>query len=179
MRFHTVHNEYVRKGRVRKRRPPPQAIDTEHAGGLRAIAVFEAGKGILVLLVEIGLLSLLHKDVAAVAEHAVRVLHINPEHRLSHVIFQAANRMTDAKLWALAGGAAAYSTVRFVEAYGLWHCRVWAEWFALLGGTLYLPWEIYEIIDRPTLLRFGILICNLVIVLYMLVIRLQAARAEA
>ena len=81
-------------------------------------------------------------------------------------------------LLTLAGGAAAYSTVRFVEAYGLWHCRVWAEWFALLSGMLYLPWEIYEIIDRPTPIRFGILIANLAIVIYMLIIRLQAARAE-
>src|SRR5438105_7317801 len=102
---------------------------------------------------------------------------MNPEHRFSHVILEAANRMTDAKLWALAGGAAAYSTVRFVEAYGLWHCRVWAEWFALLSGMLYLPWEIYEIIDHPTPIRFAILIANLVIVIYMLVIRLQSPRA--
>src|SRR5205823_3820788 len=94
----------VRKGRIRKRRPPPQAVDMAHSGGLRTIAVFEAAKGLLVLLVEVGLLSLLHKDVSAVAEHVVRILHMNPEHRFSHVILQAANRMTDAKLWALAGG---------------------------------------------------------------------------
>lgn len=169
----------VAKGRARKRRPPPQAVDTRHSFGLHAVAIFELTKGILVLFVELGLLTLIHKDAAAVAENLVRVLHLNPERRVSHAIMDAAYRMTDAKLWALASGAAAYSTVRFVEAYGLWHCRVWAEWFALLSGMLYLPWELYEIIDRPTPIRFGILIGNLIIVVYMLVIRLQAARAEA
>ncbi len=159
-----------------RRRPVPQAIDTHHTAGLRTVAVFEAVKGLLVVLVEVGLLSLLHKDVSAVAERFVRHLHMNPEHRFSHVILEAANRMTDAKLWALAGGAAAYSTVRFVEAYGLWNRRVWAEWFALLSGCLYLPWEIYEIADRPTPIRFGVLAGNLVIVLYMLKIRLDAYR---
>jgi uncharacterized membrane protein (DUF2068 family) len=166
----------VAKPKRPRRRPIPQAIDTHHTAGLRTVAVFEAVKGLLVLAVELGLLSLLHKDVAAMAERVVRRLHMNPEHHFSHVILEAANRMTDAKLWALAGGAAAYSTVRFVEAFGLWNRRVWAEWFALLSGCLYLPWEIYEILDHPTKIRFAVLAGNLIIVLYMLKIRLDAYR---
>ena len=166
----------VAKSKPRRRRPLPQAIDTHHTAGLRTVAIFEAVKGLLVLLVEFGLLTLLHKDVAAVAERVVRRLHMNPDHRFSHVILEAAYRMTDAKLWALAAGAAAYSTVRFVEAYGLWNKRVWAEWFALLSGCLYLPWEIYEIADRPTPLRLAVFAGNLIIVLYMLKIRLDAYR---
>ncbi|MDQ2946840.1 MAG: DUF2127 domain-containing protein [Acidobacteriota bacterium] len=166
----------VGKQRTRRRTPIPQAIDTHHTAGLRTVAVFETVKGLLVLLVEFGLLSLLHKDVALVAERVVRLFHMNPDHRFSHVILEAAYRMTDAKLWALAAGAAAYSTVRFVEAYGLWHRRVWAEWFALLSGCLYLPWEVYELVDHPTPIRWAVLTGNLIIVLYMLKIRLDAYR---
>ncbi|MGI8745899.1 MAG: DUF2127 domain-containing protein [Bryobacteraceae bacterium] len=164
------------KARTRRRHPPPQAIDPKHTAGLRTIAVVEAAKGLLVVLVELGLLSLIHKDVAAVAERVVHRLHMNPEHRVSHVILEAAYRMTDAKLWALAAGAAAYSTVRFVEAYGLWNKRVWAEWFALLSGCLYLPWEIYEVVDHPTIIHFAVFSANVIIVLYMLMIRLDAYR---
>ena len=69
--------------------------------------------------------------------------------------------------------------VRFVEAYGLWHRRVWAEWFALLSGSLYLPWELYEFAEKPTPIRAGILVMNLAIIIYMLFIRLEAYRAEA
>ncbi len=164
------------KTRARRPHPPPQAIDPKHTAGLRTVAIFEAAKGLLVLLVEFGLLTLIHKDVAAVAERVVHRFHMNPDHRIPHVILEAAYRATDAKLWALAAGAAAYSTVRFVESYGLWHKRVWAEWFALLSGCLYLPWEIYEIVDRPTLLRMGVFAVNVAIVLYMLAIRLDAYR---
>lgn len=164
------------KSRTRRPHPAPQAIDPKHTAGLRTVAVFEAAKGLLVLLVEIGLLSLIHKDVAAVAERVVHRFHMNPEHRVSHVILEAAYKATDAKLWALAGGAAAYSTVRFVESYGLWHKRVWAEWFALLSGCLYLPWEVYEIIDHPSLIHFAVFGANVIIVLYMLSIRLDAYR---
>src|SRR5581483_9602016 len=160
-----------------KRRPPPQAIDTTtHVAGLRAVALFEALKGTLVLLVEIGLLSLLHKDTGELAERFVEHFHMNPEHHLTHAMIDAASRLTDAKLWALAAGAAAYSTVRYVEAYGLWHARVWAEWFALLSGTLYLPWELYELAEKQTPIKWAILASNLVIIAYMLYIRIEACR---
>lgn len=164
------------KTRTRRPHPPPLAIDPKHTAGLRTVAIFEAAKGLLVLLLELGLLSLIHKDVAAVAERVVHRFHMNPDHRIPHVILEAAYRATDAKLWALAAGAAAYSTVRFVESYGLWHKRVWAEWFALLSGCLYLPWEIYEIVDRPTMIHLGVFAVNVAIVLYMLTIRLDAYR---
>ncbi len=165
----------VRITRRLRRPPPPEAIDTHSAlAGLRAVALFEAAKGTLVLLVEIGLLSMLGRDVGGIAEDIVHRLHMNPERHLPHALLSAAQNMTDARLWALAGAAAAYATVRFVEAYGLWHARVWAEWFALLSGLLYLPWEIYQIIVRPSPMHFGILAINLAIVFYMLYIRVKA-----
>src|ERR1043166_1027789 len=125
--------------------PAPPSLDTTApAAGLRTIAVLEAAKGGLVLLVGVGLLSLLHRDVGLMAAHLVQRIHLNPARRYPFIFLQAAARVTDAKLWALAGGAIAYATVRFIAAYGLGHRLVWAEWFALLSGSLYLPWEIYE-----------------------------------
>ena len=75
--------------------------------------------------------------------------------------------MTDAKLWAVAAAAGAYSILRFVEAYGLWYARAWAEWIALVSGSIYLPFEIYKLIHRQSLLHITILVINLAIVVYM------------
>ncbi len=162
--------------RPKRHRPEPQAIDTRSKClALRTVATYEAVKGALVLLAGFGLLTLLHKDVGDVAERIVGRLHMNPARHVSQVFIIAASKLTDAKLWAMAMGAAAYSTVRFVEAYGLWHMRVWAEWFALLSGGIYLPWEIYELIERPTRIHWVLLLSNLAIVLYMLYIRVRAA----
>ncbi len=164
--------------RNRKPRPLPQAIDTHSkSAGLRAVALFEAFKGSIVLLLELGLLTLIHRDAGEVAEHLVRVLHLNPEKHMSQAIISAAYKLTDAKLWAIAAGGLAYATVRFVEAYGLWHRRVWAEWFALLSGCLYLPWEFYELAEKATPIRAMILGTNVIIVVYMLTIRIHASRA--
>jgi uncharacterized membrane protein (DUF2068 family) len=149
-----------------------------HKAGLRAVASFEALKGLLVLLVSFGLFSLLHKDVADFAERLVHHLHLNPARHLSQVFLRAAQQVTDARLWALALGALAYSTVRFIEAYGLWNARVWAEWFALLSGVLYLPLEIYELLEKASLFRWSVLLINVGIVSYMLYLRLAAARVS-
>ncbi|MBV9441816.1 MAG: DUF2127 domain-containing protein, partial [Acidobacteriaceae bacterium] len=74
------------------------------------------------------------------------------------------------------GAALTYPAVRFIEAWGLWHRRVWAEWFALLSGAMYLPWEILRMAERPTWDRVGIFLINLLIIVYMLWIRVRCLR---
>lgn len=146
------------------------------ARGLKAVAVFEAAKGVLVIAAACGGLTLLHKNVAFEVERLLDRLHFNPGGHLSDLFLQWASNVTDGKLWAAAGAALVYATVRFVEAYGLWHARDWAEWFVLLSGSIYLPWEIYEVALHPSALHSLVFASNLVIVLYMLYVRVRASR---
>ena len=146
--------------------------------GVRAVAVFEAAKGLLVVMAGFSLLSLVHHDAQHAAETIVRHLHLNPARHYPRVFIEAAGRVSNSRLWLLAGGAFAYSLVRFVEAYGLWHLRRWAEWFAILSGGLYLPVEIYELIRRPTRVKSVILLGNLLVVAYLLYVR-ERARSPA
>ena len=150
-----------------------------HTGtaGLRAIAVFEAAKGLAVLLLGLGMLGLLHTNVEATADTLLIHLHINPDRRVSHALLHAASRMTDARLWGIAAGAVAYTCVRFTEAWGLWRRRTWAQWFALLSGAMCLPWEFVELVDHSNWLHVSLFLGNLAILLYMLFIRTQAWRA--
>jgi uncharacterized membrane protein (DUF2068 family) len=141
---------------------------------LRSVAVFEAAKGLLVLLLGLGLLRFLHKNLEDIAEQIIRFLHASPGGHLSNLFITAAGRASDKSLWALAGAALVYSIVRFAEAYGLWNDREWAEWFALLSGAMYLPWEMYSLIRHPHPIKWVILLANVAIVLYMLVLRVQA-----
>jgi uncharacterized membrane protein (DUF2068 family) len=141
---------------------------------LRTVAIFEAAKGVLVLLLGLGLLRLVHKNLDEFAEQLIRFLHASPGGRLSNLFVHAANHTTDKSLWALAGAALIYAIVRFAEAYGLWNDREWAEWFALLSGAMYLPWEMYSLMRHPHPIKWFILLANLAVVLYMLVLRVQA-----
>jgi uncharacterized membrane protein (DUF2068 family) len=146
---------------------------------LRTVALFEAAKGLIVLLLGLGLLRLVHKNMDEFAEQLIRFLHASPGGRLSDLFVTAASRTTDKSLWALAAAAAVYALVRFAEAYGLWYAREWAEWFALLSGAMYLPWEAYSLLRHPLPVKWVILTANLAIVLYMLVLRVQAGAAKS
>jgi uncharacterized membrane protein (DUF2068 family) len=146
--------------------------------GMRLVAVFEAGKGALVLLAGLGLLTLIHRDVQAVAEHIVRMGHLNPASHYPQIFIEAASRVTDGRLWAMAAAAGMYSVVRMVEAYGLWHERRWAEWFALVAGGMYLPLEIFELFHRFTWVKVGVLTTNVLIVAYMAYALLNDAKLE-
>jgi uncharacterized membrane protein (DUF2068 family) len=134
---------------------------------LRGIASFEMTKGLIVLLAGVGVLFLMQKDPWDVADGLLRLLHISPDRHFAQAFLDWADTLTTAKLWAVAAGALAYAVLRFVEAYGLWYARAWAQWIALVSGSLYLPFEIYKTIDRQTPFHVTVLIVNLAIVLYM------------
>ena len=152
--------------------PSPKVVK-EVATGVRAIAFFEALKGTVVLIAGFGLLSLVHRDLEDLAERLVRHSHLNPASHYPRVFIEAAANTSDSRLRTLAALAFVYSTVRFVEAYGLWKMRAWAEWFAIVSGCIYLPIEVYELIERATLIRAGVLVLNAAIVAYLLYVRLS------
>src|ERR1044071_2915514 len=152
---------------------PAARTVTEIAAGVRAVALCEARKGTLVLLAGFGLLALVHRDLEDLAERLVRHSHLDPASHYPRVFVEAAAPMNDSRLRTLAALAFAYSVVRFVEAYGLWHMRAWAEWFAILSGCLYLPVELYELVEKPTHLRGLVLFFNAAIVAYLLYVRLS------
>jgi uncharacterized membrane protein (DUF2068 family) len=152
---------------------PKARTVTEIAAGVRAIAFFEALKGTLVLVAGFGLLSLVHRDLEDLAERLVRHSHLNPASHYPRVFIEAAARTSDSRLRTMAALAFVYSAVRFIEAYGLWKMRAWAEWFAIISGCVYLPIEVYELFEHATLIRAGILILNAAIVAYLLYVRLS------
>lgn len=138
---------------------------------LRAVASFELAKGLLVLAAGIGVLFFLHKDTGEMAENLLHLLHISPDHHFARIFLHWADSLTDSKLWAVCGVALVYSILRFIESYGLWNARVWAEWIALVSGLIYVPIEIREIMRRVNTLRVSILFINVAIVLYMMYLR--------
>jgi uncharacterized membrane protein (DUF2068 family) len=168
-------------GTGRQHGPPPQVLDrATGATGLRAVAIFEASKGLLVLLLGLGLLDLLHRDVEETAENLLLRLHVGLDRRLAGVILDAASKLTDARLWALAATAVAYAVVRVMEAWGLWNRRRWAQWFALVSGALFLPWEILKVAQRANWVHASVFVGNVIILLYMgrLLVRADRRRAS-
>lgn len=145
---------------------------------VRAIALFEATKGTLVLLAGFGALSLFHHDAQRIARELVGHLHLNPAKKYPNIFVEAAAHLTDAGLWVLATLAAAYALVRFCEAYGLWKGRRWAEWLAAGSGGIYVPFELYELFQGFNWLSVGALLVNMLIVGVMINTLISARASE-
>lgn len=135
---------------------------------IRAIALLEALKGLLAVAAASGLLLLLHKDIADFALRLVRHAHLNPAAHYPSIFIHAADNLQDSRLLLIAGGAAAYSLLRFAEAYGLFHEKAWAEWLAAVSGAIYVPFELLGLIHTPNPLHAVLLAINFGIVWLMI-----------
>jgi uncharacterized membrane protein (DUF2068 family) len=160
--------------RGKKPKPGGSGPGRGHLTGTRAVALFEATKGAIVVLAGLGLLALIHHDAQDVAEDIVHHLHLNPARHFPRIFIDAAATATDTRLWALALTAMFYAAVRFAESYGLWHKRAWAEWFAILTGGIYLPVELYELTVSVTPVKTAVFLVNLFIVAWLSRVRWEA-----
>jgi uncharacterized membrane protein (DUF2068 family) len=151
-------------------------------GAIRLVALFEALKGLVVLLAGTGLLSLVHKDLNALALSLVEHAHLNPAGKYPQIFLDAASNLHESRLLLLALGALAYSAMRFAEAFGLYFRRAWAEVLAVLSGGIYIPYEVLGFVHTPTPLHAGLLLANVAVVAVMvlaLVRRRERARSDA
>jgi uncharacterized membrane protein (DUF2068 family) len=147
--------------------------DHDHRRGLRTVAMIEAAKGLLVLLVAFGFAEVirLHIDLEETARNLLYFLQVDPDRRFSHALMHAAGRMMNADLLTVLAIALLYCSLRFIESYGLWRQRVWAEWLAIISGAVYLPLELYNLIRRPSVVHWVILLINIAIVVYIAWVR--------
>ncbi len=132
--------------------------------GLRAIAMFEAAKGLLVLVAGSGLLFLVHRDLQDVADRIVGHFHLNPAGRESRILYRALTEATPGRLRLLAAAAVAYAVFRFAEAWGLWNAKRWAELLGVVTGLIYVPFEVASFLRHPRLVPVLAFIVNIGIV---------------
>ena len=132
---------------------------------LRALALFEAAKGLLVIVVGAGILRWT-REVQEVAAALVAHLHLNPAKHHA-LIFTLIEGGASSHLWWLAVGAAVYAAGRLAESVGLWLGKRWAIWLAIATAAIYIPFEIGELVRQPGALALGALCVNAVVVLYL------------
>jgi uncharacterized membrane protein (DUF2068 family) len=154
----------------------PHVHDPEHIKGVRAVATIEFTKGIIVVLAGLGVFSMRHRDIWNAAESFLEFFHVNPYHPYVGVFINLVSRASDVHLWKIALVAGLYVIVRFVEAFGLWYASSWAEWIALLSAAMYVPFELADLLRHPTWFRAAVILVNLVIVVYMLQLRIEAGK---
>jgi len=61
-----------------------------------------------------------------------------------------------------------YGALQLVEGIGLWLLKRWGEYLAVVATSLFLPLEVYELVEKVTVLRVGAFVLNVAAVLYLL-----------
>jgi uncharacterized membrane protein (DUF2068 family) len=129
--------------------------------------VFEAVKGVAVLAASFGLLSLLRHDLRRIAATLIEQFGLDPVQHYPSILLHYADVLARTDLRSLVLLATGYVVLRFTEAYGLWHQRVWGEWLGALSGALYVPFELHHLVREPSLLAAAVLAINLAVVGYL------------
>ena len=141
---------------------------TAHGRGLRVIAAFKLLKAVALIAVGVGALRLLHKDVAAIAEHWINVFQVDPHNHFIDLLLAKLSNVNDRRLKELSIGTFIYAGIFLVEGVGLALQRRWAEYFTIITTSSLLPIEIYELLRRVSLGRSFALAINLAVVAYLI-----------
>lgn len=156
-------------GKVRPRR------QEESSTTLLLIALFKLLKGVLLVMVAIGALRLLHKDVSAVVMHWIDYFRVDPDNQFIHRIIVRSFGIQAKQLKEISAGTFFYAGILLTEGTGLLMRKHWAEWFTVISTAVFIPLEVYEIVHRFTWMRVGVLLVNVAIVWY-LVARIRRRR---
>ncbi|QCU72686.1 DUF2127 domain-containing protein [Luteimonas yindakuii] len=128
---------------------------------LRAVAVFEAGKGVVALLAAGALgwfgAPRLQQGVESVAAGIGAPLD-------GDRVAWLARALDGGTLDLVLAVLLVYAVLRFIEAWGLWRARGWASWLGCIGAAMYVPIEVCELWRHPGWLPAIVLAVNLAVV---------------
>lgn len=137
------------------------------AGLLRLIGIFKLTKAALLVAAAISVFDLRHKNVADIIVEWSRRLHIAPGNRLVAHLLERILTVTHRQLIVLGVVLLIYATMFAVEGVGLLLLKHWAEWMTVITTSGLIPFEVYEMIHRPSALKAAGMIVNIAVAVYL------------
>ncbi|MGA2673621.1 MAG: DUF2127 domain-containing protein [Terracidiphilus sp.] len=143
-------------------RPP------HHNRWLILIAAFKLSQALLFVLIGVGALQLLHKDIGDLLGRLADHLRFNPESRFVNFILDKASLLDDRLLRRIGAVVFIYAGLDLLEGIGLYLEKAWAEYLTLTITASFLPLEIFEVYRKVTWVRVGLLAVNAMVFFYLL-----------
>ena len=143
---------------------------------LRALAVERWLRGAILLLLAAAVFKL-KSTQASIKEYVDRDLkalkpffdqiHFNVSDSATvHTIEKVINaKQTTLNL--VAFGILFYALLQVLEGIGLWVLKRWGEYVAVVGTTIFIPFEVYELTDKISWLKIVALVVNVAAVFYL------------
>jgi uncharacterized membrane protein (DUF2068 family) len=144
---------------------------------LRALAIERWARGVIIVLLavavyelkttKVSLKQLFERDLKSL-EPFFRQIHFNVSDSATVHSIQKLLNAKESTLNLIAIGILFYGLLQIVEGIGLWSLKRWGEYVAVVGTTLFIPLEIYELTDKISWLKISVLAINVAAVLYLL-----------
>ncbi|HEY1534384.1 MAG TPA: DUF2127 domain-containing protein, partial [Polyangiaceae bacterium] len=141
------------------------------------IGVMKLLKGIGLLVLGVGVLSLLHRDAELTVRGWVEFLRVDSHGRLVDHLLEKVAGISPRTLRRLGVGTLLYAAVFGTEGVGLLFAKPWAEYMTTGVTVSFLPIEAYEFCKHPSLVRAVVTLINVAVVVY-LVLEIRRRRAQ-
>ena len=150
-----------------KQRPGQSSKSSSYV--LIVIGAFKLFKALLLIVVGIGAIRFLHKDVVSTVTRWTQVLRVDPDNRYVHGLLVKILRVTPKQLRELSLGTFLYAGLFATEGIGLLLRKRWAEYFTIITTAGLIPLEIFELGRHFTVTRLLVGLVNVLIVWYLAV----------
>ncbi len=81
---------------------------------------------------------------------------------------EKATTLSSATIMLVGCALLAYGASQFVEAFGLWFAKRWGEYFAVIVTSIFIPLEVYELVERVTVFKVLLLAVNVAAVIWLI-----------
>lgn len=125
-------------------------------------------KGILLVLISVKGMSLLNRDLHQVVDQLISHFNLDVDRSVIAITMKKAGMINGHKLFIISVALFLYGLLDLVEAYGLHKRKRWAEYLTVFATALFIPFEIYEVMEKITFIRTGALILNILIVIFLI-----------
>lgn len=130
-------------------------------GGLK---LFEAA---LFVLVGIGVIRLLHKDLVDEVTRLLTALRFDPEGRFVNAVLDKVALISPIRLKEISAAAFVRAGLDVLEGVGLIRRKIWAEFVTVGVSALFLPFEFVALVRQLTWPRIAIMVVNVAVVFYL------------
>ena len=149
---------------------------TRGARLLSWIAAERAIRGALLIAAGIYLLGHTGSDLGKLADRVARGVELDTRRRFVRHLVDRLGHLSHHQVTLFGIAAIAFGALELVEGYGLWRRYRWAEWLTVIATSLLIPFELYELVHRPSALKAAGLAVNVLIVIYLLRIVMRGGR---
>jgi uncharacterized membrane protein (DUF2068 family) len=142
------------------------------------IAIERAVRGVILLVGGIYLLFHTGTDIARLANRAIGAFDLNPDRPFFRRTLTKLGDLHNHEVDVFGAAAIAYGVLELVEGVGLFLRKRWAEWLTVIATSLLIPFELYELARRPSVLKAGGIVVNVLIVIYLYRVVRRRGRAD-